>query len=132
MKTEKITEEEVADLLVASLPTRPNAPTSLGGRGYTAGDMKAAFDRLPLYIAERLNSLIEDISSESDGISADIKTGISDGHTLAKFFEDVKSGEILEYVGYGDVTLLFFLATLRRDVDALKAALATESEVNYE
>ena len=61
MNTEKITDSEIEQLKVASLPSRPTAPPSFGGRGYTAKEMKEAFDKLPLFIIGRLNSLIDDI-----------------------------------------------------------------------
>lgn len=60
--TTKILPSEIADIKISSLPTRPTAPTSFGGKGYTASDMKAAFDRLPLFIIERLNALIDDVT----------------------------------------------------------------------
>jgi hypothetical protein len=65
MNTKKITESEIEELKISSLPTRPTAPTAFGGKGYSATEMKEAFDRLPLYVAERLNSLIDDIESGS-------------------------------------------------------------------
>ncbi len=61
MNTNLITEEELEPLKVASLPTRPTAPEYFGGLGYSAKNMKEAFDRLPLFLAEVLNSLIEDV-----------------------------------------------------------------------
>ena len=61
MNTEKITDSEIEQLKVASLPSRPTAPPSFGGRGYTAKEMKEAFDKLPLFIIARLNSLIDDV-----------------------------------------------------------------------
>ena len=61
MNTEKITESEIEELKISSLPSRPTAPPSFGGKGYTAKEMKEAFDKLPLFIIERLNSLIDDI-----------------------------------------------------------------------
>ena len=61
MKTTKIIEDEIKDLKVASLPTRPTADSAFGGKGYSASDMKAAFDKLPLFIISRFNSLLEDI-----------------------------------------------------------------------
>lgn len=63
MKTNKITDSEIESLKIASLPTRPTAPTAFGGKGYTATEMKAAFDRLPLRICEAFNSLIDDVES---------------------------------------------------------------------
>ena len=123
MKTKIITNDEISDIRISSLPTRPNAPTSLGGKGYTANDMKAAFDRLPLYIIERLNSLIGDVSAEEDGISDEIKTQIKDSHSLKDLFSDIKSGEVLEYTGCFDTTLLQYLVSLREDIDRIAQAL---------
>lgn len=63
MNTKKILDSEIESLSVASLPTRPTAPTAFGGSGYTASEMKAAFDRLPLRIIEGFNSLITEIEN---------------------------------------------------------------------
>ena len=63
MNTKKITDSEIELLRVGSLPTRPTAPTAFGGKGYTATDMKAAFDKLPIRITEAFNSLIEEIEN---------------------------------------------------------------------
>lgn len=103
MNTKKIIADDIEDLRVSSLPSRPTAPTSFGGRGYTASQMKAAFDRLPLFIIERFNSLIDDVGTEGDGsLAADIPTGISEGHTLAALFADVLSGEMAKYLSLGE------------------------------
>lgn len=61
MTTQKITDSEIEPLKVASLPTRPTAPTAFGGKGYTATEMKEAFDKLPLRIIKEFNSLIGEI-----------------------------------------------------------------------
>ena len=63
MNTTKITDSEIDTLKVASLPTRPTAPAAFGGKGYTALEMKAAFDKLPLRIIESFNLLIDEINS---------------------------------------------------------------------
>lgn len=113
MITEKITDSEIADLRVASLPTRPNAPSAFGGRGYSAEQMKTAFDRLPMLIAERLNSLIDDIAAEPESsVSAAILTGISETHTLARLFSDITDGSFATYMRVGDYTLEELLKTL--------------------
>lgn len=98
MTTKKITQDEIADMRVAALPTRPTAPAAFGGRGYTASELKAAFDRLPLYIIECFNRLIDDISAEFGGIADDIKTSIPEAPTLKEFFEDVKNGNLSAYL----------------------------------
>ena len=66
MQSKKIEEAEIASLKVSSLPTRPTASYAFGGRGYTASEMKAAFDKLPEYIIEKLNLLIDDLLREGD------------------------------------------------------------------
>lgn len=110
MNTKKILTDEISDIKVSSLPSRPTAPTAFGGKGYTAAQMKAAFDRLPLFIIERFNMLLDDISSVGDGsISAEIPTGIGDGHTLCQFFTDIESGELAKYLSLGDMTLDEFI-----------------------
>ena len=50
MQSKFITESEVAALKVASLPTRPTAKEAFGGKGFSAEEMKAAFDRFPEFI----------------------------------------------------------------------------------
>ena len=61
MNTTKITDTEIESLRVASLPTRPTAAAAFGGKGYTATEMKAAFDKLPMRIIDGFNSLIDEI-----------------------------------------------------------------------
>lgn len=119
MKTKKITSGDISDKRVSSLPTRPTAPRAFGGIGYTASDMKEAFDKLPLYIIEKFNSLLDDFSAEpGDSVADEIKTGIGGG-SLRELFEDIISGAILKHIGYGDGTLEDFLIKLREDIDAL-------------
>ena len=91
MKAKKILDAEIDDLKISSLPTRPTAPTSFGGKGYTTSEMKEAFDRLPLYIIERFNELIDDI----------------------------ESGAVLENIKVDGTPLTDYIKTMREDIDAL-------------
>ena len=50
MNSRKITDGDIADKRVASLPTRPTAPMAFGGKGYTPTELKEAFDKLKDYI----------------------------------------------------------------------------------
>lgn len=63
MITKKIPDSEIESLKVASLPTRPTAPAAFGGKGYTATEMKAAFDKLPLRIIKEFNVLMDEIEN---------------------------------------------------------------------
>ena len=106
MNATRITEEEISVLSVASLPTRPTSPTAFGGGGYTAAEMKAAFDRLPHLLAERYNSLLDDAEALGDGsLAASIPTGIAEGHTLSDLFSDVENGNLAAYMKVGDESL---------------------------
>ena len=90
MKAKKIQNSDIESILISSLPSRPTAPRSLGGVGYSSAQMKEAFDRLPLFIIERYNMLLADVSSlGEDSLAAAIPTDIKDKHTLKDLFDDV-------------------------------------------
>jgi hypothetical protein len=81
MKATKLTEAEMTPLRIASLPTRPTAHSSFGGKGYSSAEMKEAFDLLPNLIAERLNLFIDDVL---DGSLAEALVVNAEGETLAE------------------------------------------------
>ena len=121
MQTQRITEGEISELKVASLPSRPTAPAAFGGRGYTATQMKEAFDKLPLFIIERFNSLLGDISADAeDGIAKEIKTGLYEGHTLGRMFSDIKEGQFGNYMTVFGNSLTDHLAALREELDTVE------------
>lgn len=136
MNTKKITQSEIKDLLVSSLPTRPTAPLSFGGRGYTASDMKAAFDKLPLYIIEKFNALLSDVEATDDGsLAASIPTGIGDGHSLSDLFSDVTGGGFADYLSVNGETLGGIckrldeaIALIEQRLNTLTAHAAAEGE----
>jgi hypothetical protein len=107
MNATRITKEEIAGLTVASLPTRPTAPTAFGGAGYTSAELKAAFDRLPLLLVDRYNMLVEDAGALGEGsLAAEIPTGIAPEHTLTDLFADIENGNLASYIRVGDESLL--------------------------
>ncbi len=121
MNTKKISESEIADLKVSSLPTRPTSSRANGGRGFSASEMKAAFDSLPLYIIKRLNSLIEDIEGVGEGsLASSLKTGIEDGHTLKDLFDEIGSGNLIYRLGFEDESLGSYVAKLKSEYDDIK------------
>lgn len=125
MNTTKITDSEIAKLKVSSLPTRPTAPSSFGGRGYTANDMKAAFDRLPVFIIEKFNSLLDDIiSTDSGSLSASVPTGIRSAHTLKILFADIVNGVFSTYLSVGDETLAEMKIRLAYEVEKISEHIA--------
>ena len=124
MKSKKITDGDINDKKVASLPTRPTAPAAFGGKGYTATELKEAFDSLPLFLVEKYNELIADICGEEDGSITDaIKTGITETHTLAELFLDIVNGNFITYLSAPSGTVAEYLLKLRADVDKLAAKM---------
>ncbi|MBO7304223.1 MAG: hypothetical protein J6V09_03290 [Clostridia bacterium] len=124
MKATKINKEEISDICVSALPNRPTSPLAMGGKGYSATEVKAAFDKLPLYIVDKYNDLIEDVFADGDdSICAAIPTGILSGQSLADLLSDIKGGEICSYFPAPVGSLGEYLLALRQDVDKIKAAL---------
>ena len=121
MKAKAVTEAEMAPLRVSSLPTRPTAPAAFGGKGYTAKEMKEAFDRLPELAIERINDLIDDVGSGE--LAKSLATGITVAPTLAKLLSDLESGSLASYMGVFGTTLAAYLSKMREDVDEIKEAL---------
>ena len=118
MKAKTIKNEEIEALKVASLPNRPTAPEEYGGVGFSAREMKEAFDRLPLYLLERYNELIDDISAEGeDSVAHAIKIGLGESVSLRDFIDWFSSGKILAFIPVADGNLAYYLANLRKDID---------------
>lgn len=124
MKAKKIEKAEIKDILISSLPSRPTAPKSHGGRGYGAAEMKEAFDKLPLYIVARYNELIEAIGEVGDdSLAAAIPSGIKDEHTLKDLFLDVKSGALATYLTFLGKTLHEHIVYLYSELERMGGIL---------
>ena len=103
------------------MPNRPSAGKEYGGLGLSAQEVKAAFDKLPMLAIERINSLIDDIQSEEEGMVAEsIKTGVKRGHTLSDFFIDLQNGTLASYLIVGSSTLIDKIATLEEEIQKIK------------
>lgn len=125
MKAKKIYNSDVRDILISSLPSRPTAPRAFGGKGYSASEMKEAFDKLPLYIIERYNELIGDITDLGENsLAGAIPTGIKEGQTLNSLFEDLASGELATYFGFLGKSLLSHVIGIYAALDALDTRIS--------
>ena len=124
MKTKKIFSSELDSYKVASLPTRPTAASAFGGSGYTAEELKAVFDALPLFINSRINDLVDDIFAEGeDSLAAAIPTGLEDGHTLSDLFSDVKDGTLAARLTVGSESLALVIAKIKAALTKLGVGL---------
>lgn len=118
---EKITQEKANALCVSSLPTRPTAPASAGGAGYSSVEMKNAFDALTLHVIEKYNLLIDAIREVGEGsIASEIPTAIRENHTLKDLFWDVLNGNFASYLAVGDKTLAVELSEIRELLNEIK------------
>ena len=118
MKTNKILNTETEPYLISSLPARPNLPYA-SGINYSSSDMREAFDKLPLLIVERLNSLISEI--EDSSVCESIETGIMDSHTLADMFNDIKIGNFVWYLTMDGEPVSTILYGIMERLDRLEA-----------
>ena len=117
----RISEDEIAEMKVSSLPTRPTAPTAFGGRGYTATDMKQAFDKLPLYLVKKYNELIDAITAVADESIIDlIPSGLGDDHMCGDVIRDMRSGALSYYLMVFEKSLAEHIATIGADISAIK------------
>ena len=121
MNTKPILESDYASLRISALPSRPTASAAFGGRGYTATQLKEAFDQLPLLLIERFNRLLSDIGASGQGsLAAEIPTGIESGHTLKNLFDDVRTGTLATSLGVGGRTLSEALDRIDEALGALQ------------
>lgn len=136
MSIQKITQSEILENGVRSLSTRPSTPSLYSGNTLSAEELKAAFDKLPILIAERFNALLLstglfDEAHPADTLSDLIATGLDASHSLSNFFEDVKNGNLALYLaanGEGD-PLADVLAELKRAIEAKKScSVSVEGE----
>ena len=120
MTTKKITESELSPLRIASLPTRPTAPTAFGGKGFTATEMKEAFDKLPMLIAARLNELIDDITT--GGIASAIPVvGSYKLSTLEDLMSGIEGGELSNAINVLGTPLSTCIGRILSDISKIKA-----------
>jgi hypothetical protein len=125
MNTKKITESEIAPLTIASLPTRPTAPTAFGGKGLTSTEMKEAFDRLPMLAITRLNELIDDITTGQ--ITNAIPVFVSDNiSTLEELIEGIEDGNLAGAIMVLGAPLSTCIGKILSDIDKIKKTLGIE------
>ncbi|MBQ7333531.1 MAG: hypothetical protein IJW38_04195 [Clostridia bacterium] len=124
MQSKIIEDRDVAALKVSALPTRPTAPTAFGGKGYSAEEMKAAFDKFPEFILEKLNLLIEDLLLEGeDSYIASFKTGLSPSQTLGELIAGVLNGEFSHYLTVNNKSLYEAICDLEEEIEEIKGRL---------
>jgi hypothetical protein len=84
---EKITESELEKRAVAAVSNTPTRYTPFGESNMSALELKARFDKLPRYLAERLNEIFQGLADGSLSQSAMVVNGdtkISVGELLSK------------------------------------------------
>ena len=123
MSVQKISDTEINERLIANLPTRPNAPTSMGGRGYGAAELKAAFDALPTLVAERYNELIADLTNEAGSeVIRSAHTG-TEGETVGMLLDGMKDGTLLDKILIDGEILSYYLRALKAEISELRSLI---------
>ena len=93
MKTfDRITEAQIKSRGVQALADRPNQTGQYGVAGLTAAQVKLHFDKLAMYLAEKLNCVFDALSSDE---AADyIKLAIDEYASLAELVTAIGSGDL--------------------------------------
>ena len=125
MTTKKITESEITPLSIASLPTRPTAPTAFGGKGFTSVEMKEAFDKLPLLAIARLNELIDDITTGRIAEAIPV-IGSERLDTLESLMAGIENGDLSNAIKVLGMPLSSTVGSILSDIDKIKRTLGIE------
>lgn len=121
MESMIIQDSEVRALKVSSLPTRPTAKEAFGGSGYNAEEMKAAFDKFPEFILEKLNLLIKDLSEIGEkSYIGTFKTGTFENLTLQNLIDSIPSGKFAELLRFNGKSLAEWISWFEREITDLK------------
>ena len=122
----KITPSEMKECCVANLPTRPSFPSLYAGQVLSASELRAAFDALPLLIADALNGFVDSLGlfaekGASESLASLLATRLFEGHSLEDLFADIQNGSLATYLSAdGTRPLAEVLEALQNEVDALK------------
>ena len=120
MSLEKITDFEFNSRSVSSLPVRPNGNSVYGKTGMSANQLKASFDALPALLRKKINQVIDSVTCDAEdenAISKYIRTGTDSFPTLSDIFKDIKNGEFLLHLPFGNGTAAEFLAKEKQKAD---------------
>ena len=99
-KIAKISNNLIQSTGVQALANRPNESARYGEGGLSAEQLKRKFDQLPSKLAEKINEIIDILtSSEGKDVCNYIKVGLSDEIvTLKDFVNSVSSGELSKVI----------------------------------
>ncbi|MBP3437227.1 MAG: hypothetical protein J6K61_04915 [Clostridia bacterium] len=127
----KILNTEIQENAVSSLASRPSSPSLYGGNMLSAKELRAAFDKLPLLLASRFNSLLDALGLYTDEttcerLAALVATELFEGHSLADLFADISSGRFSSYLSInGEQSLTEILSLCQEEITSLGEAVDT-------
>ena len=121
-KLRPVSKAELAAKGVSALADRPNTRKKYGVGGLTAQELKAWFDKLSVFLAEKINEIQDTISE--DGASDYIKIDTDDANiaTLGDLVRAIYSGYLSERAlnvtvpGLASGTLRYVLTKLNQDI----------------
>lgn len=143
-KLRPISKAELSAKGVSALSDRPNTRNQYGVGGLSPQELKAWFDKLGVFLADKINELQRTISEEGAADHIKIDTEQSDMQTLGDLVRAVYDGRLAAYAlyvyvaGYGEGTLAQVLTSLHRytrenreDIDTLfeKAGFSVKAQI---
>ena len=117
---EKIQESELKTLGISNVSTTPTKRTPYGESGFTAAELKERFDKLPRYLAARLNEIFEGM--ETGELAGGIKLSADGGsvkHILNGLFDGSVADKLLIKTPTEEVTLAVAVVKLLKLLDEI-------------
>lgn len=128
---EKIKETEINAGKIANLPTRPNSEGAYGSKKFTAEELKARYDVLPLLAITKINEIVDGM--RAGGSVAKTMKFEHNGttFTLQDVFEAIFNGTLGGNLIVGEVPLNLALATINATLSD-EIVRATEKDATFE
>lgn len=116
---ERITDEEIKRFGVANVSTTPTKKTPFGESGFTATDLKGRFDKLPTYLASKVNEIIDGMGDGS--LAGNIQVS---GQTVREVIEGLWNGVTAKKIKIvtpsGEVTLAEIASAMKKALDEME------------
>ena len=137
-KITKITNKQIAEKGVQALADRPNLTAQYGASGLSAAQLKLWFDKLATFLAERINEIVDTISSneaanyirvclDEYGVESfgDLVTAFADGDFAGKILQVFPSAGAKEKQALQNVINMF-----ARDLSVLQEKISMHNSIS--
>lgn len=128
---EKIEQSEISRLGMVNVSTTPTKKTPFGESNFTAADLKGRFDKLPDYLAKRLNEIFEGMQSGELAKNVTLSDGSRLDALLLGLFDGETAKKIKIVTPSGDVTLAEISSKMKKALDEMESGEYFKEALNF-